>query len=67
MSKNRKLGLEPEQLSFGSAIKLALLGSGGTLPPRITERPATLDAPPPLLPSPFELFESPGADPQSSP
>jgi hypothetical protein len=27
VSKNRKLGFEPEQLSFGSAIKLALLGS----------------------------------------
>ena len=28
MSKDRKLGLQPEQLSFGSTIELALLGSG---------------------------------------
>ena len=28
MSKDRKLGFQPEQLSFGGAVKLSLLGSG---------------------------------------
>ena len=28
MSKNRELSLEPEQLSFGSAIELSLFGGG---------------------------------------
>lgn len=28
MSKDRKLGLQPEQLSFGCSIELSLLGSG---------------------------------------
>jgi hypothetical protein len=49
-------------------VKDALLRSGGTLPPAIQEEPATLDAPPPLLPSPFELFEAPGpGSPTSAP
>jgi hypothetical protein len=42
-------------------VREALLRSGGTLPPPIAERPATLDAPPPLLPTPFELFDAPRA------
>jgi hypothetical protein len=42
-------------------VKEALLKSGGALPPPIAERPTTLDAAPPLLPSPFELFEAPPA------
>ena len=28
MSKDRKLGFQPEQLSFGGAVELSLLGSG---------------------------------------
>lgn len=42
-------------------VKAALLKSGGQLPPPIRERPATREAPPQLLPSPFELFEDPEA------
>ena len=48
-------------------VKTALLTSGGTLPPPIQERPATLEARPQLLPSPFELFETPASDSSSPP
>ena len=48
-------------------LKEALLKSGGALPPPIREQPATADAPPKLLASPFELFESPGATGKNAP
>jgi len=37
-------------------VKEALLRNGGTMPPPIRERPSTLDVPPTLHPSPFEVF-----------